>query len=232
MNPVIFPLAFLLADAVQPARAGAEPYRAQGSKPGWSLVIENGRISYKVDGRRPVDIEAPVPEDDEGVLYYRSKGFALSIMPVACTDKAGGRRYAHSVFLAVGGKDYGGCGGALLPADSLDGTSWYFTEIGGESTGLTGDIFKDDRYALDFGSDGFVGYSGCNRIGGRYRVADGVMTIDEFGSTANGCGEPYRSRELKAWRILSGPMRVGHPSADMMELSGEAGTIRLRRSED
>jgi len=226
-------LALALAVAFTPADAHAapeEPYRAQGE--GWSLTMEKGRIGFSLDGQKPVAVEAPAPVDDEGILYYRAKGLDLSILPLACTDKASGRRYAHSVYLTVGGEDHGGCGGALLPADSLAGTSWYFAEIGGEATGLTGDVFRDDRFALDFESDRFVGYSGCNRIGGRYRIAGGVMTISDFGSTRSGCGDPAARRELLAWRILSGPTRISRPSPDVLQLTGEAGTIRLRRGED
>jgi heat shock protein HslJ len=228
MKGVALALAIALAPGTVPV--AEQPYRAQGE--GWSLTIEKGRIGYAADGQEPIAVEAPAPVDEEGILHYRAEGLDLSIVAVACTDQASGRRYSDSVYVTVGDKEYAGCGGAQLPADSLDGTSWYFAEIGGEATGLTGDVFKDDRYALDFGRDRFVGYSGCNRIGGRYRVAEGVMTIDEFGSTRNGCGEPHRRRELLAWRILNAPMRISRPSPDILQLTGEAGEIRLRRGGD
>lgn len=219
-------LALTTAPAGEPA---AEPYRARGSDPAWSLTVAEGRLTYTIGRGRPVTIAAPARSEEEGIFYHRAPGLELSIVPAACSDEASGLRYAHSVLLRVGRKSFGGCGGALLPADSLDGTSWHFAEIAGESTGLTGDIFEDDRYAIDFGADRFAGYSGCNRIGGRYRIADGVMTVEEFGSTRRGCGEPEGRRERAAWRIMSGPMRVSRPSPDQLQLAGEGGTIRLRR---
>lgn len=229
MRLAAFPLALALAAA---DGSSAEPYRAQGSNPDWSLTMESGRIAYTIGARGRAGVEAPAPVEDEGIIYYRAKGFELTIMPMACEDKANGRRYAHSVFLTIAGTEHGGCGGALLPADSLDGTSWHFIEIGGESTGLTGHVLMDDRYAVDFGSDRFVAYSGCNRIGGAYRIAGGVMKIENFDSTRRACGEPYGRRELAARRIMSEPMRVSRPSADILQLAGESGTIRLRRSPD
>ncbi len=228
-------LGLLLSGALAAGAAAApiaEPYRAQGSEPAWSLTIEKGRLTYETPGRRPIAIEAPKPESDEGILYFRAQELSFSVIPVACTDEATGRRYADSVYLTAAGKDFAGCGGAPLPADSLDGTSWHFAEIGGEPTGLTGDILEDDRYALDFGAEAFVGYSGCNRIGGRYRISDGVMNVEGFGSTRRGCGEPHARRERLASRILNGPMKVGRPAPDVLELSGPAGTIRLKRSPD
>lgn len=223
------PLLGLCAAAAPAAEPAAEPYRAQGGGPAWSLTMADGRIRYSLGDGTEVALEAPAPIEDGGIRYYRAKGFQFTVMAMPCTDEASGRRYSDTVFLSVGNREHEGCGGALLAADSLDGTSWHFAEIAGEPTGLTGDVFKDDLYAIDFASDRFVGYSGCNRIGGRYRIENGIMTIDEFGSTGRGCADPRGRRERAAWKIMSAPMRVSRPAPDLLQLSGEDGTIRLKR---
>jgi heat shock protein HslJ len=189
-------------------------------------------MTYEEANGRSLDVAAPRPDDSEGILHYKARGLQVSVMPVACSDKATGQRYAHSVFVTAGGDGRSGCGGALLAPDSLDGTHWKIVEIAGVATELTGDLLRDSRYAIDFGADRFSGYTGCNLIRGGYRIRDGVMILDKVGLTTAGCAEPAEGLETKAWRILAAPMRVTRPSPDMMLLTGEAGTIRLRRDED
>jgi heat shock protein HslJ len=219
-----------LVGATATAQTPKDGYRAQGHEPAWSLTIAGGRMAFEEASKRPVDVAAPSPDDDEGVLYYKAQGLLVSILPGACTDKASGKRYADAVFITVAGKDYGGCGGAELPAGSLDGTSWHFSEIAGKATELTGDLLKDDRYSIDFGADAFSGYTGCNLIRGRYQVRGGVMTLDKVGLTTSGCAEPAQGLESRAWRILAAPMRVSYPSPDILMLTGEAGSLKLKRS--
>jgi heat shock protein HslJ len=215
-----------------PAHTPEDGYRAQGNEPSWSLTIAKGRMTYTEANKRSVDVATPTPEDDEGILYYTAPGLQVSVMPVACSDRATGRRYEHSVFVDAGRDNRSGCGGALLSPDSLDGTSWKFIEIAGETTELTGDLLRDDRYAIDFGADRFSGYTGCNLIRGRYQVREGMMTIDEVGSTGGGCGEPATRRERRAWQILAAPMRVSRPSPEIMVLTGKLGSLKLKRSDD
>jgi heat shock protein HslJ len=225
---VILAAALLVAVADPPA---AEPYRALGSEPPWSLTIADGRMSYESPGRPSVSVAAPAPTTEEGQTRYQTRQLSVDIMPIACDRGMGGRRYAATVFVTVGGEMLAGCGGAELAPDDLNGTSWHFAEIAGEAVPLTGDRLRDDSYAIDFYAEGFVGYGGCNRFSAGYsRSGDMLTARPPWGSTVGRCAEPVMSRERRLLQILSQPVRVSLPDSDTLLLIGATGTIRLART--
>jgi len=177
-----------------------------------------------------VSVAAPRPHDDEGSINYDTPSLKVFIIPVPCADEASGRHYTEAVSVTVANEMRSGCGGALLPADSLAGTSWMFVEIAGQATELTGDLLRDSQFMIDFGIDGFVGYGGCNRFSAGYsQSADMMTTRPPWGRTVGNCGEPVTSRETRLLHILSEPVRISHPDPETMVLTGASGAIRLRR---
>jgi heat shock protein HslJ len=223
----------LLALALQAAAPGpTEAYRAAGTEQTWSLTISDGRITLERPDHATLSMAAPNPQIDEVGRRYRTREFEISIMggPPYCYAPDGAR-YRDTVYVNIGGRELSGCGGEALPADTLDGTSWHFAEIAGEATGLTGDLLRDDIYAIDFSSDRFVGYVGCNRIGGQYTRSNETLTvIPPIMSTRRACAEPIMRREQRLLEILSAPVRVSFPDRDTMLLTGQVTTVRLRRT--
>ena len=226
-------MSLLLAAFAIAAQAGAvqtEPYRAQGSDPDWTLNIAREQMTFRMAGRPSVSVATPEARTESGIREYRTSAFTVSIMESACTDRASGRRYADAVFVSIGNAEHGGCGGTLLPLDSLDGTSWHFTEIDGEAVPLTGDLFADDRYAIDFSAEAFAGYGGCNRITARYaRTGDTLTALPPFGATSNSCAADVMRRERRLLEILSEPVRLSFPDPSTMQLTGARGMVKLRR---
>lgn len=225
--PMLLIAAFIMAGADGPT----EPYRALGSEPIWSLTIGDGQMIFDpADGAR-ISVPAPAPRTDEITRSYTTPRLAVIINHGACTDRRSNRRYADTVFVTVGGRELEGCGGAILAADDLSDTSWHFVEIAGEAVALTGDLLRDDGYAIDFYADGFVGYGGCNRFSAHYsRTGETLTARAPWGATVGTCPEPIMRRERKLLQILSAPVRISFPDPDTLLLTGEAGTLRLRRT--
>lgn len=225
-------LVLAMALAAQAAAPPAEPYRAAGREPSaWSLTIAGGQMVFESSGRPPIAVATPRPVTSEETTRYRTRRLDVAIARGSppC-DGADDQRYTDSVFVTVGRAEYAGCGGAELPADSLDGTSWHFAEIAGEGTGLTGDILRDDGYAVDFYAEGLVGYGGCNRFSAGYSRTGDMLTLrPPYGMGQRACPEPIMSRERRLFQILSQPMRISFPDRRTMLLTGEAGAIRLTR---
>lgn len=223
-------LILVLIIAAQAAATPTGTYRALGTGPSWSLTIADGQMVYESPGTLPISIAAPAPETGDGTITYRTRRLTVDIMHGPC-EGPNDQRYTDAVFVTVGPDELSGCGGALLPADSLDGTSWHFAEIAGEAVELTGDLLRDDRYAIDFSTEAFVGYGGCNRFSARYSRSGNMLTaIAPFMSTRRACPEPAMSREQRLFQILSEPVRISFPDADTLVLTGNDGAIRLRRT--
>jgi heat shock protein HslJ len=208
-----------------------EPYRAHGTEPFWSLTIVEGQLIFEPAAGARIAVPAPAPRTDEVTRSYTTPRLAVSINHGACTDGMSGQRYADTVFVTVGGREFEGCGGTTLAADDLADTSWHFAEIGSEALPLTGDWLRDDIYAIDFGADGFVAYGGCNRFSAAYsRTGDMLTARAPWGSTTRRCEEPAMGRERRLLEILSQPVRVSLPDPNTLLLIGESGTIRLIRT--
>lgn len=227
-------IAALLAMLAAPQAALApEAYRAIGEDAPWTLTIAEGRLSFEAPGRPAVSMPAPKPANDDGMLYYQSRRLSVSVMPGVTCEAFDGRRYSDAVYVSIGQDDFSGCGGIALAADALAGTSWLFAEIDGEATELTGDLLRDDRFAIDFHVDGFVGYGGCNRFAAAYsQSGDLVTTHGPWSRGARNCGPRVTDRETRLLQILSEPFRVSRPDAETMVLTGERGAVRLRRTSE
>ena len=114
-------------------------------------------------------------------------------------------------------------------AEPLAYTSWQFVAIDGRATQLTGNIYTDDRYAVDFGPDMLVGYGGCNRFSARYTRSGDLLTASAIASTRRACAEPFMSLERRLFEILSKPVRISFPGDGARVLAGADGSVRLRR---
>lgn len=86
------------------------------------------------------------------------------------------------------------------PAESLAGTRWTFTNIGGKLFSVS-----TDRNELNFSPDGRVaGVAGCNRLAGSYAVAGDKVTIGPLAMTQMAC--PDMAAEQEVARVLAGPV--------------------------
>src|SRR5688500_9062683 len=75
------------------------------------------------------------------------------------------------------------------PSAELAGTSWKVVQVNGRATPAVGD------YSMRFEADRVGARFGCNHMGGRYRVAAGVLTVSDLAQTLMGCPEPASTFE-------------------------------------
>lgn len=212
--------AILLISVTALAQSGA--YRANGGEPFWSLEIAGGRMTYSRDGE---EISVPAPRlrtGADGRIRYVTRRLVVEIRPEPCEDEAE-RVYDDTVRVTANGVTVEGCGGAEQPPDSLVDTSWTIVAIAGEAV-------AGDNYAISFGPDALVGYAGCNRFSGSYSRNGDTLTLGAIRATRRACPEPRMSRERRAWQILGGPVTISFADGETLLLSGDGGTIRLRRS--
>jgi heat shock protein HslJ len=88
------------------------------------------------------------------------------------------------------------------PAAQLTGT-WKLTALGPVESITT--AVTDAEATLTFGDDGTVtGNSGCNSIGGEYKIEDKKITFDNLTSTLMACDDARMDQESTITQVLSG----------------------------
>ncbi|HEV2865914.1 MAG TPA: META domain-containing protein [Allosphingosinicella sp.] len=227
----MYQLLFAVIIAAPAASAQAQSYRAVGVEQNWTLTIADGVLRFERPGHEPVSAPASPPERTEYGDRYQAGPVTVETIPYPCRDPLSGARYRDSVEVTVSGEEFGGCGGRIFPADSLEFTSWHFSAIDGHPTQLTGDLLRDGRYAVDFGPGMLVGYSGCNRFHANY-VRDGNrLTVSLQGRGITRCAPPIGPLEQRLFEILSQPLEISFADSEALTLSGPQGSIRLKRSD-
>ena len=228
MRALVLPIAALLAGCatVPPGDVpptGAEPYRALGTEPFWSVTIVGGRMSYEAPDVPRVSVPAPPPRTTFNGHRYETRQLTVDITHGQCSDGMSDRRYADTVMVVVDGRTYHGCGGAILAPTTLADTSWRIVEIDGQPV-------QGDNYFLQFGSDRVSGQAGCNRFSGGYAVEGEMLAPGAIAATRMACPGARMEHEGRVLRMVGGPVRMSFPDGDTLLLSGNGVTVRLRRS--
>ena len=99
-----------------PGTPAAETYRALGQEPGWSLVIDGGRISYVGDyGATRITVPRPDPRPSFNGRRYETPRLIVDLTYARCNDAMSGHGYEHQVLVIADGRSVRGCGGARRP---------------------------------------------------------------------------------------------------------------------
>ena len=101
----------LLAGCATMSAADAEPYRALGNEPFWSIIVANGRMTYATP-EGGFSVPAPRPRETGGGRIYQTRRITLNVWHAECSDGMSDRRYAQTVRAVVDGRELRGCGGA------------------------------------------------------------------------------------------------------------------------
>lgn len=206
---------------VPDAPTASDSYRALGTEPFWSVAIDGGQMRFETpEGGFTVPTPAARPSFN-GHRWVTPR-LTVDVTHGECSDGMSDRRFADTVLVVADGRELRGCGGDILaPADLAD-TSWSIVAIDGQPV-------SGERYQLQFTADRLSGQAGCNRFSGSYSQDGETLIVGPVASTRMACPGPAMDHELRALQVLRGPVRATHPDGDTLELSGNGGTIRLRR---
>ena len=107
---VIAPLA-LLASCITPPPAPAAPYRAHGTQPGWSLIIDSRDVTFIGADQTVIRQPTPQPVITTAGSTYQSPRIGVTIVHAQCRDGESDRIYPDRVRVEVDGRVQHGCGG-------------------------------------------------------------------------------------------------------------------------
>ena len=208
-----------------PAAPVATDYRALGTEPFWNIAIVGGRMVYQDAEQRMINVPVPDPRPSLNGRRYVTQRLTLDITHGRCSDGMSDRIYADTVRVLADGRELRGCGGAILPPETLANTSWRIVAIGGA------DVSGEDGYQIQFEADRMSGRAGCNRFSGPYRVSSDGFQAGPLAMTRMACPGARMAHEQAVSRILAGRVRLYYPDGDTLLMRGvDGGEIRLRRS--
>jgi heat shock protein HslJ len=221
---VPFALAGALTACLPAPPPPAAPYRAVGTEPFWSLIIDDREIAFiPADGAQ---VRQPRPQAINGIAgeIYQTPRINVNVVHAQCSDGMSDRTYPDKVQVSVDGRQYNGCGGDPSAAASVAGTRWRVAAINGRPT-------PAGEYFLRFDSaERMSARFGCNHIGGRYDQRGGTVSMRNLAVTRMACGEPAMSLENQGLGILSQPVFATWRGGDRLTLSNVNGRIELTRS--
>lgn len=206
----------------------AEPFRARGNEPFWSLLLGEDELRLERLGEAPRVVAPPPAARIEGVVHSleaRLDGTALRlrIEALPCIDTMTGMPHPARVTLELGGERLSGCGGD--PGSLLRAAAWTVR-------GLDGDALPTHRpLELLFSTDGrFAGQAPCNRIMGSYRLSGEELRLGPVASTMMMCEDALMAAERRYVEALEAVRRFELAPEGGVVLVGEAGgRIELAR---
>lgn len=202
----------------------AAPYRAVGTEPGWSLIIDDRELTFiHMDGTQ---VRQPRPQVINGVAgeIYQTQRINVNVVHAQCNDGMSDRLYRDKVQVTVDGRRFEGCGGEAVAPATLAGTNWRVTAINGQPT-------PAGQFFLNFAAGERAGARfGCNHIGARYLQRGGTVSMRNVSVTRMACGEPAMSFERQGLGIIAQPLFASWSGGDRLTLSNVNGRIDLARS--
>lgn len=201
------------------------PYFALGTEPGWTLEITPDRLNYDGDyGATKIMVPNPGAKPSLNGRTYVSDRLSVVIKTAPCSDGMSDRRYADRVRLVADGKTLNGCGGAILPPETLAGSNWTFVSIGGVA------VAADRPTSLQFDGTRLSGSAGCNRFSGGYSAVDGTLTAGPLMATKMACPGAGMTQESAFFKLMAAPVSLTFGEDGTLILTGSAGqTAVLKR---
>lgn len=206
-----------------PAAAGADSYKAFGTEPFWSLVIDGKTMRFNQD--EEVFASNVVARPSFNGWRYMSKNMTADVTFAECSDGMSEFTYKDTVSVIVGDKTYTGCGGGIVAPQSLEGTAWQFRSIGGA------EILSQRETMLSFKDGRMSGSIGCNGLGADYRYENKALSVGPVMSTRMACADQVGAQESTLMGLLGAAFSTQFPGDGTMVLARKDGsTVVLMQS--
>lgn len=216
-------LSFFLLAACQsvapPAPSVLEPYfTARGNEPGWIVRFDKEKIAFEGNyGETKITVPKPDGRPSFNGMRYVTDRLTVDVTHATCTDDMSGRRYAETVTVFVGGKQFRGCGGRNLPPESLNDTVWKIVMMDQMP------VLEGAQTELRFSGGRVSGTAGCNRVTGSYSLSGNDLTFGEMATTRMMCGEKQMAQEAKFLALLKGTVTKRYTVDGDLILTNESG---------
>lgn len=204
------------------AQSNAQPYRALGAEPFWSLTIDGRTIRYQPAEGRAVTVARPRPIVGFNGERYVTRGLTVDITHVECSDGMSDRTYHDTVTVTLRGRTLRGCGGDVLserPAQAslLEG-EWRIESINRRL------VAPRTRPRVTFSGQRISGNASCNNFNGSFRFERGRLTAGPLATTRMACTQRVQNvQESNVLRILGKPLSVSRNRNGKLVLTARGG---------
>jgi uncharacterized membrane protein len=89
----------------------AAPYRALGTEPFWSVLIDQHHVTFIEPEAQPLREPRPQPTVSAAGETYRTPRITVTIARGTCSDGMSDRVYPDMVRVTVDARQFSGCGG-------------------------------------------------------------------------------------------------------------------------
>lgn len=193
-------------------------FTARGQEPGWIVRFDTDNIAFEGDyGETKITVPKPMGLPSFNGMRYVTDRLTVDVTHSTCADVMSGQRYAETVTVLAGGKEYRGCGGRNLPPESLDGTNWTIAMMDQLP------VLEGVPTALRFADGRVSGSGGCNSISGSYTVKGSDLIFGELMATEMACAEKQMAQEAKLLSLLKGKVSTRYAVDGDLILTNESG---------
>jgi heat shock protein HslJ len=208
--------------------APAEPFRARGQEPSWSLTAGDGRLELVTQfGQQTVSL--PVLEVTHAGCATRysaadaERRLVATITRGVCRDTMSGMPHPYAVEVQTDDERLSGCGGE--PLSLLTGRGWIIEDLDG------GGIIDRSRITLGFSGEDSRAYGlgSCNRFTGGFTLTGEGLSFTHPAATMMACAPAVMAQEQKFFRILQAVTSFNIDATGALILSGSGGTMKAYR---
>tara|TARA_R110002124_G_scaffold61744_4_gene169008 strand:- start:478 stop:1626 length:1149 start_codon:yes stop_codon:yes gene_type:complete len=206
------------------------PFAAQGNEPGWTLKVDNERMSLNRQND-PTTILTPTPtttrEDDS--YHFNASTEANSVIvdvtPELCRDSMTGMPYPYAVSVKVNGDTLKGCGGS--PQSLLTGREWIVEDVDDKG------VIDNTRMSMNFTAEGLLGgVLACNHYSTGYQLTGEGLTTQAIASTNKACVPALMNQDGHFLEVLGDINRFEIDNAGALLLySSDNRSIKARAQE-
>ena len=198
----------------------AEPYKALGTEPFWSLQIADSQMTFQpMDGDAVRAAIASARPSFNG-WRYSSDTVSVDVTFSPCSDGMSDIVYKDTVTVLVGTTEFRGCGGgAVAPGAALANTAWEIVAVNGR------EVYNPlgrGPLLVRFGRDRLSAATGCNGIGGQYVSGEGWIYTPMIMATLMACEPRLMEQERSIGAALAGHhSQITGPEGAMILGSGD-----------
>ncbi|WP_233209660.1 META domain-containing protein [Flavobacterium sp. 9] len=207
-------------------------FKATGNEPFWGLKIGKDKTVFTslIEGMESVSFKSvePIRAMDANVKMYRLDNgkttATVTIQQFDCQDSMSGEKSPYTVKVEINNKTLNGCGKYITDYRLHD--IWVLEELNGKKVALTDFQRELPRIEIHAADNKFMGFGGCNSIGGTIFYEKDLLRFSNVISTLMACAPGNKEGEFVTALQSTTTYNIGNNRLTLSNLSGKLLVLR------